>query len=280
MTENEPVTVERAGEHVALVTLRRPPHNYFDVTMIRRVADLYDEADADPSVRVIVLASEGRNFCAGANFGGDGDRATTIGFDDAPDGATALYAEAARVFSVGTPVVAACHGIAIGGGLGLAVSADFRVAGPSTRFCANFSRLGLHQGFGLSVSLPRVVGQQHALDMLLTGRRVGGDEALRFGLADRLVQVPDGGAGGGTGGTGDEPTAVRDGALALAAELAEAAPLAVRSIRATQRAGLVEEITRITAHEAVEQATLRATADVDEGIAASLERRAPRFAGR
>ncbi|MBW0105352.1 enoyl-CoA hydratase/isomerase family protein [Pseudonocardia sp. KRD291] len=271
MTENEPVTVERAGEHVALVTLRRPPHNYFDVTMIRRVADVYDAADADPSVRVIVLASEGRNFCAGANFGGDGDRTTAIAFDDAPDGATALYAEATRVFSIGTPVVAAVQGIAIGGGLGLAVSADFRVAGPSTRFCANFSRLGLHQGFGLSVSLPRVVGHQHALDMLLTGRRVGAEEAFRFGLADRLVQAPD---------PAGEPAAIREAALALAAELAEAAPLAVRSIRATQRAGLAEEVTRVTAHEAREQATLRATADVDEGIAASLERRAPRFTGR
>lgn len=268
-TESEPVTVQRAGEHVALVTLRRPPHNYFDVTMIRALADLYDAADADPSVRVIVLAGEGRNFCAGANFGGDGDRTTAIGFDDAPDGATALYAEATRVFSVGIPVVAAVQGIAIGGGLGLAVSADFRVAGPSTRFCANFSRLGLHQGFGLSVSLPRVIGPQHALDMLLTGRRVGAEEAFRFGLADRLV------AGGA-----DEPAAIRDGALALATELAEAAPLAVRSIRATQRAGLADEVTRVTAHEAAEQATLRATADCDEGVAASLQRRAPRFTGR
>lgn len=271
MTDTEPVTVERAGDHVALVTLRRPPHNYFDVAMMRTLADRYDEADADPSVRVIVLAGEGRNFCAGANFGGDGDRTAAIEFDDAPDGASALYAEATRVFSIGTPVVAAVQGIAIGGGLGLAVSADFRVGGPSTRFCANFSRLGLHQGFGLSVSLPRVVGQQHALDMLLTGRRVGADEAFRFGLADRIVP---GGAGA------DEPGAIRDGALSLAAELAEAAPLAVRSIRATQRAGLADDVAKVTAHEAAEQATLRATADFDEGIAASLERRAPRFAGR
>lgn len=271
MTDTEPVTVQRAGEHVAVVTLRRPPHNYFDVAMIRTLADRYVEADADPSVRVIVLASQGRNFCAGANFGGDGDRTTAIGFGDDADGATALYAEATRVFSIGTPVVAAVQGIAIGGGLGLAVSADFRVAGPSTRFCANFSRLGLHQGFGLSVSLPRVVGQQHALDMLLTGRRVGAEEAFRFGLADRLVP----------GGSGeDEPAAVRDGALALAAELAEAAPLAVRSIRATQRAGLADDVARACEREAAEQKALRATADCEEGVAAWLQRRVPRFTGR
>ena len=267
--EQAPVTVQRRDDHVALVTLRRPPHNYFDVTMMRTLADHFDALDADPGVRVIVLASEGRNFCAGANFGGDGDRTTAIGAGEDADGAPALYAEAVRVFGIGIPVVAAVQGIAIGGGLGLAVSADFRVAGPSSRFCANFSRLGLHQGFGLSTSLPRVVGPQHALDMLLTGRRVGAEEAFRFGLADRLVPATD-----------DEPAAILDGALALAAELAEAAPLAVRSIRATQRAGLAEQVALACEREATEQRVLRATADFAEGVAASLERRAPRFDGR
>lgn len=270
----EPVTVQRVGEHVALMTLRRPPHNYFDVPMVRLLADRYAEADADPSVRAIVLGSEGRSFSAGANFGGDGDRTTEIGFGDDDDGATALYAEAARVFGIGTPVVAAVHGIAIGGGFGLAVSADFRVAAPSTRFCANFARLGLHQGFGLTVSLPRVVGEQHALDMLLTGRRVHGIEAHRIGLADRLVDDPE------PGSDQDAAGAVLAGALSLAAELAEAAPLAVRSIRATQRAGLADAVARATPHEASEQRLLRETADFAEGVAATAERRTPRFTGR
>lgn len=277
-TGTEPVTVQRAGEHVALMTLRRPPHNYFDVAMVRLLADLYAEADADPSVRAIVLAAEGRNFSAGANFGGDGDRTTAIGAGDSDDGATALYAEAARVFGVGVPVVAAVHGTAIGGGFGLAVSADFRVAAPSTRFCANFARIGIHHGFGLTVSLPRVVGEQHALDMLLTGRRVHGLEAHRIGLADRLVDDPE--PGGADGPTDDRADAVLAGALSLAAELAEAAPLAVRSIRATQRAGLAEAVARATPHEASEQRTLRETADFTEGVAATAERRIPRFTGR
>ncbi|WP_214370950.1 enoyl-CoA hydratase/isomerase family protein [Pseudonocardia sp. H11422] len=255
-----PITVERTPDGVAVVELRRPPHNYFDVPLIQQVAEAYAELDGDPGVRAIVLCSEGRNFCAGANFGGDGDRTAEI----STDVAGTLYAEAVRLFSVRTPVVAAVQGIAIGGGLGLAVSADFRVAGPGTRFCANFSRLGLHQGFGLSVSLPRVVGRQHALDMLVTGRRVGGEEAFRFGLVDRLV-------------ADDE---VRGRALELAAEIAGAAPLAVRSIRATMRAGLADEIAEITGHEAAEQLWLRGTEDFAEGVTASLDRREPRFTGR
>jgi enoyl-CoA hydratase/carnithine racemase len=100
--------------------------------------------------------------------------------------------------------------------------------------------------------------------MLLTGRRVGADEALRFGLADRLAATDDG---------------IRADAVALATEIAAAAPLAVRSIRATQKAGLAEEVAAITAHEAAEQLWLRGTADFAEGVAASLERRAPRFTG-
>jgi enoyl-CoA hydratase/carnithine racemase len=221
-----------------------------------------------------VLAAEGRNFSAGANFGGDGDRTTAIGAGDSDDGATVLYAEAARVFGVGVPVVAAVHGTAIGGGFGLAVSADFRVAAPSTRFCANFARLGLHHGFGLTVSLPRVVGEQHALDMLLTGRRVHGIEAHRMGLADRLVDDPEPGAA-----DGDPADAVLAGALSLAAELAEAAPLAVRSIRATQRGGLADAVAQATPREASEQRRLRETADFAEGVAATAERRTPRFTG-
>ena len=270
-TDTGPVTAQRVGEHVALLTLRRPPHNYFDVPMVRLLADLYAEADADPSVRVIVLAAQGRNFSAGANFGGDGDRTVPV----AEGGAPALDAEAGRVFAVGIPVVAAVHGTAIGGGFGLAVSADFRVAAPSTRFCANFARLGLHHGFGLTVSLPRVVGEQHALDMLLTGHRVHGIEAHRFGLVDRLVDDPEPGAA-----DEDPADAVRAGALALAAEIAEAAPLAVRSIRATQRAGLADAVARATEREASEQRVLRETADFAEGVAATAERRTPLFTGR
>ena len=248
------VTVAVDDAHVALVEIHRPPANYFDAALIRELADAYERLDAASSCRAIVLCSEGKHFCAGAHFGAASSPA------EAP---RSLYREALRLFAAATPVVAAVQGAAVGGGLGLALSADFRVASPGSRFSANFARLGFHHGFALSVTLPALAGQQTALDLLLTGRRVPGEEARSLGLCDRLVEDGE----------------VRAGAHALAAELAQSAPLAVRAIRATLRAGLVERVQTALEHEASEQERLRDTQDFREGVAASLQRRTPRFQG-
>jgi len=249
------VTVELGDAHVATVEIHRPPANYFDAALIGELADAYEALDADPACRAIVLCSEGKHFCAGANLGSA---------ESPADEPRSLYRQALRLFANATPVVAAVQGAAVGGGLGVAVSADFRVATPASRFSANFARLGFHQGFGLSVTLPALVGQQTALDLLLTGRRVPGEEALELGLCDRLAEDGE----------------VRAAARELAAELVLSAPLAVRSIRATLRIGLVERVEEALEREASEQDRLRATEDFREGVAASLERRTPRFQGR
>jgi enoyl-CoA hydratase/carnithine racemase len=246
------VTVEQCGAHVAVVRLHRPPNNYFDTALIDAVAKAYDELNGSGWCRAIVLASEGRHFCAGLDF------AANAGQDIA-----GLYRAALRLFAAPLPVVAAVQGAAIGGGCGLALSADFRVATPRTRFSANFSRLGFHHGFALSVTLPSVVGRQAATDLLLTGRRVSGEEALVLGLCDRLVDEGD----------------LRAQALAYAGELAAAGPLAVRSIRATLRRELVAQAQLAMEHECAEQLALRATADFAEGVRAAAERRNPRFSG-
>ena len=151
-----------------------------------------------------------------------------------------------------------------GGGLGLACAADFRVASPQSRFSANFARIGLHHGFGLSATLPAIVGQQRATDLLYTGRRIGGEEAERIGLADRLA----------------EPDDLRGAALAFAGELASAAPLAVRAIRATMRAGIADRVRAATDAELAEQRKLWPTEDFAEGVRAAAERRPGKFAGR
>jgi enoyl-CoA hydratase/carnithine racemase len=248
------VTVTVDDEHVATVEIHRPPANYFDAALIRELGDAYEALDADPGARAIVLCSEGKHFCAGANFGAASSPA---------DEPRALYREALRLFAAATPVVAAVQGAAVGGGLGLALSADFRVASPGSRLSANFARLGFHHGFALSVTLPALAGQQTALDLLLTGRRVPGEEARSLGLCDRLVDDAE----------------IRTDAHALAAELAQSAPLAVRSIRATLRTGLLERVEAALEREAFEQDRLRGTADFREGVTASLQRRAPRFHG-
>jgi enoyl-CoA hydratase/carnithine racemase len=250
------VTVTLGDDFVATVELRRPPDNYFDLTLIRSLAEAYEALDAEPACRAIVLCAEGKHFCAGANFGGDGD-----GLAGGPG---ALYREAIRLFEAGKPVVAAVQGAAIGGGLGLACSADFRVGCPEARFAANFARLGFHQGFGLSVTLPAIVGQQHSALLLYTGRRIGGEQAAGIGLCDVLVPAER----------------VRAEAHALAADIAVSAPLAVRSIRATMRGDLAGQIRAATDREAAEQDRLRDTADFGEGVRAMAERRPPRFEGR
>ena len=157
------------------------------------------------------------------------------------------------------------QGAAIGGGLGLALSADFRVASAGSRFSANFARLGFHHGFALTVTLPAAVGRQAAADLLLTGRRVGGEEAFALGLCDRLA--------------GDDEGDLMTDALAYAGELAGSGPLAVRAIRATLRSGLVDAGRAAMEHECAEQVRLRHTADFAEGVRATAERRAPRFSG-
>ena len=256
-------------DRVATVRINRPPHNFFDRDLIAQIADAYGELDANPACRAIVLAANGKSFCAGANFGsggGSSDQSGSSEFTEEGFKNTTglLYREGVRLFSAKKPVVAAIQGAAIGGGLGLALTADFRVAAPEARFAANFVKLGIHPGFGLTVTLPQLIGAQAANLLFLTGRRIKGEEALRLGLVDRLVPL-------------DELAAA---AQALAAEIAENAPLATVSVRATMRQGLAERIAAATDHELAEQQWLRATEDAEEGIRAVAERRPGRFAGR
>jgi enoyl-CoA hydratase/carnithine racemase len=242
---------------VALLEMRRPPANHVDEALLARIVDAASALDDDPACRVMILASAGKHFCAGADLG-EGEFVK-----DRAAAAQGLYRYAVKLFEVRTPVIAAVQGSAVGGGLGLACAADFRVAEASTRFVANFARLGFHQGFGLSVTLPDLVGRQAAADMLLTARRVGGEEAVRLGLADRLA----------------EPGRVRETARELAGQIAASAPLAVRSIRATLRGDLAARVRRALDHELAEQRALWATRDSAEGIEASLQRRSPVFRG-
>ncbi|HET6966063.1 MAG TPA: enoyl-CoA hydratase/isomerase family protein [Acidimicrobiales bacterium] len=251
------VSVDLGDDFVGEVEIHRPPNNFFDARLIRSLADAYEHLQAGPC-RAILLCSEGKHFCAGADFHGESDAEALP-----EEGAADLYSEAVRLFRAELPVVAAVQGAAIGGGLGVACSADFRVAAPEARFAANFSRLGFHQGFGLSVTLPAIVGNQASMELLYTGRRITGEDARRYGLCDRLVPLDQ----------------LRDAARDLAREIASAAPLAVRSIRRTMRGHLADEVAGITRHEDEEQKRLRGTADFAEGTKASLERREPRFTG-
>ena len=245
--------------HVATVMIDCPPNNHVSVELMADLADALENLDNSNACRAVVLASAGKAFCAGADLvAPDGIAGKGMG------GINALYDQAVRLFSVETPIVAAVQGAAVGAGLGLALIADFRVAAPEARFTANFVKLGFHPGFGLTHTLPRLIGQQRANLMFLTGRRVKAEEALAWGLVDEVAPLAD----------------LLSSAQALAAEIAENAPLAVIATRKTLRQGLADAVRAQTNHEHAEQTILRATEDFAEGVRAVQERRPGRFTGR
>jgi 2-(1,2-epoxy-1,2-dihydrophenyl)acetyl-CoA isomerase len=246
------VVTELVTPAVAVIRMNRPPANYFDVELLISLRESIEWALGE-GARAGVLAAAGKHFCAGMNFGAGG------GLHGAR-----LYEEGSHLFETDLPLVAAVRGSAIGGGLGLAMVADVRVAGESTRFWGNFTRLGLHHGFGLSVTLAEVVGLHRARELLMTGRPVHGPEALSIGLCDRLVADAE----------------IEQAAGELATEIAAAAPLAVRSVRRTMRAGLAGRVRAAIERELAEQTLLIRTDDFREGVRAGKERRQPNFTGR
>jgi enoyl-CoA hydratase/carnithine racemase len=243
--------------HVGIVEIQRPPHNFFDNSLINQIADAFEAFDREVNIRAYVLCAQGKSFCAGADFA---NRPQT----GAAETGKHLYKEATRLFRAKKPSVAAVQGPAIGGGLGLAVMADFRVAAPEARFSANFTRLGFHPGFALTYTLPRLVGQQKANLMFYTGRRIGGEEAHAWGLADVLVPLND----------------VRKAAIGLATEIAEGGPLAVQSTRETMRRGFADGAEEATERELTEQDWTRKTEDFKEGVKSYAEKRVGNFKAR
>jgi 2-(1,2-epoxy-1,2-dihydrophenyl)acetyl-CoA isomerase len=251
------VRVCPAGPHVAEITWSRPPNNFIDAELTRGIADALQSLESDSSCRAVVLAPEGKHFCGGANLASR-DRTQDT------DAASALYREAIRLFKTTKPIVAAVQGAAIGGGLGLALAADFRVISDDARLSANFSRLGYFPGFGLTFTLPRLIGVQQASLLLYTGRRVRAEEAVDIGLAEMMVSRNE----------------LRSSSLTLAIEIAESAPLSVTAIRARMRADLAASVASAIAFESAEQARLRVTQDFREGVQAAAQRRPPSFTGR
>jgi enoyl-CoA hydratase/carnithine racemase len=255
--------------YVALCEIQRGPNNFFDHQMIKDLASCFEDIDDNPDARAIVLCSEGKHFCAGANFTSGAPSGTPSGArtedseERSADKPNPLYTEAVRLFRCKTPIVAAVQGAAIGGGFGLAVMADFRVLCPNTRMTANFVKLGFTPGFGLTHTLARVIGIQKTNLLFYTGRRINGETAYEWGLGDIYTDNDN----------------VRQAAIELAAEIAENAPLAVVSVREQMRPGLADAVKAATDIEGFEQFHLQKTADHREGIKAVSERRPGNFTG-
>jgi enoyl-CoA hydratase len=195
---------------VAIVTIDRPAvRNAVDGPTAERLAEAFRRFDADPALAVAVLCGAGGCFCAGADLAavaeGRGNRVAATG--DGPMGPTRLL--------LSKPVIAAVEGFAVAGGLELAAWCDLRVAARDAVFGVFCRRFGVPLVDGGTVRLPRLIGESFALDLILTGRGVSGEEALRMGLANRLV----------------EPGRALEAALALARDLARLPQRCLRSDR-------------------------------------------------
>ena len=250
------VEVRRQG-HVGEVIFSNGQNNHLNVSLLQHLANALEDLDGDRNCRAVVLASDGKPFCAGADLAGESGLG---GSGDDP--VREFYDQALRLFATRKPIVAAIQGAAIGAGLGLALTADFRISAPEARFAANFTRLGFHPGFGLTCTLPRLVGVQNANLMFLTSRRFKPADVIGWGLVDRVV-----------------PAEARGAAVALAEEIAENAPLALLATRRTLRRDLLQQVTEALVREHAEQSILRQTADYAEGVSSVFERRPAKFSG-
>jgi len=256
MAENVTVKIE---QHVASVRFSNPPTNFANVGLLRSLADTLKMLDDDANVRCIVLSSEGSVFCAGA------DLVSPNGFGaESADPLREFYDQVERLFENKKPVIAAIQGAAIGAGLGLAVFADFRVASPAARFAANFVKLGFHPGFALTYTLPRLLGEQKALELFLTANRYKAEEAFRIGLVDILVSNAE---------------SLESETLLFAKQIAENAPLGLLATRATLKQQHHANVKKAIAHEHQEQLKLQTTEDFAEGVKSVTERRPGNFKG-
>ena len=252
------VSAETRGA-VGLARLDRPDaRNALSPELMEELASLVERWDEDPEVRCIVIAGGDKRFAAGADIKVMAKRTL----------AETLTSPAARFWprlaAIRTPLVAAVSGYALGGGCELALACDMIVAAESAEFGQPEILLGIIPGGGGTQRLARVMGKQRAMELVLTGRRIGAVEAASLGIVTRIV--PEDGW--------------LDSALELAATVAEQPPLAVRL---GKQAVLAAEETQLSAgldHERRLYELAMATEDRVEGMTAFLEKRKPEFRGR
>lgn len=264
MSSDPAVLYAREG-HVGVITLNRPDNrNSMTPELLAAFHDCARQAAADHEARCVVITGTGRCFSAGADFNSniqiEGEGRTL----QPHESSYAMYIPFLSVLDIEVPVIAALNGHTVGGGFGLCLVCDLRVANTEAKYGANFARLGLHSGMAVSYLLPRIIGPSKAAELLFTGRLVKGGEAERLGIVGQAVA----------------PDEVLSVAMALAAEIAECSPVAVRMMKRSFYRGLGWDVRGAAHDEAYAQAVTVQTADCREGVEALLQKRTPEFEGR
>lgn len=261
----ESAVIYESGDGIGMLTLNRPDNrNSMTPELLEDFRAAVDRARADTEARCIVITGKGSCFSAGADFKSQMQREDG-GRPRLPhERSYGMYTPFLGVLDLEVPVIAALNGHAVGGGFGLALVCDVRYANRDAKYGANFTRIGLHPGMGITYLLPRLVGASKAAELLYTGELIRGAEAERIGLVSRAV-------------AGEE---VLPQAMETARTIAANAPTAIRMTKRTLARSLGWDVKGAAFEEAYAQAATLTTEDAAEGMAALLEKRAPRFTGK
>lgn len=260
------VVLTKSGA-IATLTLNNPERrNAMTTKMVETFPSLLADIAGDNAIRVAIITGAGKDFCSGADFSMIPNLSQKLGggADAASNAARLIYDTFLGLLDLPQPTIAAVNGAAVGGGLGIALACEIRVVANEAKLGANFSRLGIHPGMGISRILPAIIGPEAAAELLLTGELIDGAQAVRLGLARYAVPREQ----------------VLAQAQAVAQRIAAAAPLATRAIKQTLAAERKRLVTDVLDREAALQAQLSQSADAREGVMAMMQKREPDFKGK
>jgi len=258
--ESEKVIRKSEEDGVEILILKNPPVNALSTALLAELDRYVREIGADPKARAVVLTGDGQYFSAGADL----KEMATLDLANAPAVVRRGHELFGRVSNLKTPVIASINGLALGGGLELALSCDLRIAGESAKLGAPEVNYGLMPAYGGTQRLPRLIGASKAKELIFTGGMISAAEALRVGLVNKTVPA------------GQELRAARD----LAHTIAQRAPRAVQAAKKAITAGLSSSLAEGLDTEAkLFETEVLTSADLGEGIAAFMERRQPKFKG-
>jgi 2-(1,2-epoxy-1,2-dihydrophenyl)acetyl-CoA isomerase len=253
-----------AADGIGRITLNRPEKlNAFFGTMRQELIEVLERANADESVRVVIVTGAGRAFCSG----GDVEAMSKLQASGDTTTFNKLLAAGKRIVTLiheaRVPYIAAINGVAAGAGCNLALACDYRIASLNAKLGQTFVKIGLHPDWGGTFLLPRLVGPSRAMELMLSGRLVEPEEALRIGMVDRLA----------------EPDNLLQVAGEMAAMIAGAPPIAVRGIKRAVHASEKNDLSTQIDLESANQLEAFLSDDSAEGMCAFFEKRTPQFHG-